>query len=675
MFFARAVLVFLVTAGPVSASTREIAGEWPRDRAEAASGSEGGRAQPAAQPADPKAQALYEFMMARRLEAADDKVGAMAALERARKLDPQSAEIAAEIAGLHFRNDRAAEAAGSAEQALRLDKDNVEAHSILGSVYSAWAEGGAPPPAGQTEASARTAAIEHLTAIVNTPLMATNPNLQMTLGRLHLRAGKPEIAVPILEKVAQQAPWAAEPLLLLYEAQVAQDKIAEAEQSLIQAAEINPRYFPQLAQFYERTGQWPEAASAYEQAIAGARQPSRDLQVRYAAALINTEGGGVKARAVLQELLKASPNDTRVLYMLSSAERSAGDEAAAEATARKILATDPTNVGGLRALVAVLFDRFDYKQIVDVTSPLLKELARAKGREFEGAAVLVQLGIAQQQLAQWDGSIAAFTAAKSLTPNDPEVDAFLVQANLTARRYDRADAVAREALARDPNQPRMVRLRAQALLKSGKTAEANKLLEDNVAKQPSSREFVVGLADLYADQKRTADAIRVLEQARQAFGDDDALTMRMANVYEAGGRLADAEKELRRLMSEDPLNAEAINSLSYMLAEKGVRLPEAIELAQRAVKIEPTNPSYLDTLGWALFKHGRADEAAEPMGKAAAVLTGNSVIQDHHGDVLEKRGRLADAVAAWQRALAGDGEQIDRAAIERKIKAAKSKIK
>ena len=31
----------------------------------------------------------------------------------------------------------------------------------------------------------------------------------------------------------------------------------------------------------------------------------------------------------------------------------------------------------------------------------------------------------------------------------------------------------------------------------------------------------------------------------------------------------------------------------------------------------------------------------------------------------------AEAVAAWQRALAGDGEQIDRAAIEKKIKAHK----
>ena len=656
MFLARAVLVLLVTAG-------------------AAFGGDAGQTT-VVPPVDPKAQALYEFMMARRLEAAEDNAGALAALERAKKLDPHSGEISAELAGYYFRQNRASDAVAAAEQALRLDKDNVEAHNILGSVYSTWAEGGAAPPPGQTAATTRTAAIEHLSAIFNTPLMATNPNLQMTLGRLHLRAGKPELAVPILEKVAQQAPWAAEPLLLLYEAEVSQGKLAEAEQSLIQAAEVNPRYFPQLGQFYERAGKWPEAASAYEQALAGSRQPSRDLQIRYAAALINTEdGGGAKAREVLNELLKATPNDTRVLYMLSSAERSAGDEKAAEATARKIIATDPTNIAGLRALVAVLFDRFDYKQIVDIVTPLAKDPSRARGREFEGAAVLVQLGIAQQQLAQWDASIAAFAAARTLTPDDPEIDAYLVQANLAARRFDRAEALAADVLSRDPNQPRMVRLRAQALLKSGRAAEANKLLEDGVAKQPRNREFVIGLADLYADQKRTDDAVRVLTQAREAFGDDDAMTMRMANVYEAGGRFADAEKELRRLMAEDPLHAEAMNSLSYMLAEKGLRLPEAVDLAQRAVKIEPGNPAYLDTLGWALFKQGRTDEAAGPLSKAAAALTGNSVIQDHHGDLLEKRGRHADAAAAWQRALDGDGEQIDRAAIDKKINAAKARVK
>jgi tetratricopeptide (TPR) repeat protein len=625
-----------------------------------------------AAPADPKAQALFEFLMARRMEAEGDTAGALAALERAKALDPGAAEIPAEMAGLYSRQNRSADAVTAAQHALTLDSGNVEAHHVLAMVFSAMADGAAPPPAGQTAATVRRSAIEHLTAIQATPLMATNPNLQMTLGRLHLREGRADLAVPILEKVAQQVPWAAEPLIILYEAQATLGRMDAAGESLAAAAEINPRYWPTLGQFFERREQWANAVSAYEQALAATRQPSRDLQVRYAAALINTESGASKARGVLGDLLKASPNDARVLYLLAMAERTDRDLPAAEATARRMLALDPTSVTGLRALVAVLFDRYDYRQVADVVAPLVTDLSRARGREFEGAAVLVQLGIAQQQLAQWDAAIAAFTAAKSLTPRDPELDAYLVQAHLAARQFDRAEALAREALARDPGQPRMVRLRAQALLKAGQAAEATALLEKGAAAEPDNRDYVIGLADLYADQRRTDDAVRILERARTTFGDDQTIAMRLAAVYDRGGRLDDAERELRRLIAADPLNGDALNSLAYLLADRGLKLPEAVALAQRALQVEPDNPAYLDTLGWALFKQGRIDEAAGPLGRAAGMLIGNSVIQDHHGDLLMRRGRGAEAIAAWERALAGDGEEIERVAGEQKTKSARA---
>ena len=678
MIVARVVLLALVAASPVlaSASARTSTSELRRDLAEADSGSEGG--QTAATPAAPsRAQAFYEFMMARRLDAAGDHAGALAALERAQQLDPEAAEIVAEMAALHSRQDKPELAVSSGERALKLDPANVEAHHVLALVFSAWAEGGVPPPPGHTTETARLAAIDHLTAIQASPLMATDPNLQMTLGRLQLRAGRAEVAVPILERVSAQAPWAAEPLLLLYDAKIALGRLDEAEDALVGAARINPRYLAQLGQFYERQGKWAEAADAYTEAVKAARGgPSRDLQLRLAGALANVDGGSPKAREVLNELLKTNATDTRVLAVLSGVERTAGDLKAAEATARRMLATDPTNVFGLYALVLTLFDRFDFKQIVDVVAPFAKDAAaRSKGREPEGAALLVQLGIANQQLGAYDAAIVAFNAARELNPRDRDIDAYVIQTHLSARRFDRADALARESLARTPDQPRMVRLRAVALSKSGKVADAIKLLEDGMAARPDSRDYVVGLVDLYTEQKRADEALRVIERARKTFGDDDTLAMRMVTAYEAGGRIAEAEKELRRMMSEDPLNASAMNSLAYLLADHGLRLPEAVELALRAVKIEPDNAAYLDTLGWALFKQGKVDEADPPLTRAADALRGNSVIQDHHGDVLARRGKGIEAIAAWQRALAGDGDQIDRAAIEKKIKAARARRK
>ena len=56
-------------------------------------------------------------------------------------------------------------------------------------------------------------------------------------------------------------------------------------------------------------------------------------------------------------------------------------------------------------------------------------------------------------------------------------------------------------------------------------------------------------------------------------------------------------------------------------------------------------------------------------------MTTNSAVQDHYGDLLFKRGRFDQAIAAWTRALAGDGDSIDRSAIDKKIRSARQKLK
>jgi tetratricopeptide (TPR) repeat protein len=111
-----------------------------------------------------------------------------------------------------------------------------------------------------------------------------------------------------------------------------------------------------------------------------------------------------------------------------------------------------------------------------------------------------------------------------------------------------------------------------------------------------------------------------------------------------------------------------------MLAERGERLTESVDLLKRALTIEPDNGSYLDSIGWAYFKMGDLKQAEENLRRAAEQLTTNSVVQDHYGDLLFKIGRIDDAIAAWTRALAGDGDSIDRSAIDRKLRSAKEKL-
>jgi len=499
-------------------------------------------AQPPDRPGTASADAYLQFLLARQLETQGDAAGALEALKRAEALAPGSAEVVAEMASLYARQNKATDAIAAAERALKIDPKNVEANRLLGLLFAAWSEGAATPPPGRSQAQLRAAAIEHLSRILETPAVATDLNLQLTLGRLQLRAGRADRAVPILENIVSQAPFTSEPYALLADARLALGRVDAAIEALEMAAELNPRYFVNLAELYEKQQRWTAAAGAYEQAVKSIRNPGRDLRLRWAAALLNlTDGSGAsKARDVLKDFLMTSPQDARALFLLASANLQTNDFVAAEEVARKLLALDPTSISGLRALSAALAGRGDHRAVVDLLTPFSKEVAvRSKGRESDAALLLAQLAHAYTELGQHDQAIASLTAA----------------------------------------------------------------------------------------------------------------------------------------IASDPLSAPALNSLGYTLAERGERLPEAVSFIERALKVEPDNPAYLDSLGWALFKQGRAEEAEPFLRKAADALPSQSVILDHYGDVLLRRGKLGEAIGAWERALAGDGLDVDVAVIQKKIKDAKDRQK
>ena len=183
----------------------------------------------------------------------------------------------------------------------------------------------------------------------------------------------------------------------------------------------------------------------------------------------------------------------------------------------------------------------------------------------------------------------------------------------------------------------------------------------------------VALAELLMSGERPAQAETVLVQARSKFPEDTSVLFDLAAAYERQKRYDEAEQAFKQVLARDPLQAQALNYLGYMLADRGLRLQESVDYIRRALAIEPNNPAYLDSLGWAYFKMNRLDLAESNLRQAVADRPKDSAVQDHWGDLLLKRGRLAEAVAAWRRALAGDGQDIDRPKIEAKIRSASVK--
>src|SRR5438132_1627504 len=222
--------------------------------------------------------------------------------------------------------------------------------------------------------------------------------------------------------------------------------------------------------------------------------------------------------------------------------------------------------------------------------------------------------------------------------------------------------------------PRRARREAQALRQSGKADQGIALLEGQLQKHSDDPEAYVALAQVYSETNRGAQAVKMLQDAQAKFPSESSLTFELAAVFEKQKKYSDAEAVFRQLIAREPNHAGALNYLGYMLAERGERLDESVGYIKRALAIEPDNGSYLDSLGWAYFKSGKLDLAEENLKRAADQLLTNSVVQDHYGDVLAKLGRYDQAITAWNRALAGDGDTIDHGDVDRKIRSARQRL-
>jgi tetratricopeptide (TPR) repeat protein len=104
--------------------------------------------------------------------------------------------------------------------------------------------------------------------------------------------------------------------------------------------------------------------------------------------------------------------------------------------------------------------------------------------------------------------------------------------------------------------------------------------------------------------------------------------------YETG-KIAEAIDYLEKALGIDPDNANALNSLGYILAETGTDLPRALDCCKKAVRKNDRNPAYLDSLGWVHHKLGNRNEAIYHLRKALAVSNADREVADHLRKAME----------------------------------------
>jgi tetratricopeptide (TPR) repeat protein len=253
-------------------------------------------------------------------------------------------------------------------------------------------------------------------------------------------------------------------------------------------------------------------------------------------------------------------------------------------------------------------------------------------------------------------------------------DAILLTGQLLERagQYALADEVYDSMTSDSPQYLGAQLGKANALARSGEVEAAIESLRALVQERPESVLVYSALGDLLRREERFSEA----EQAYStALGLLDTVEERhwvliytRAITLERMGEWERAEPEFRHALEFVPDEPQVLNYLGYSLIDKGLKLDEALEMIERAVKAEPDSGYIVDSLGWAFYRLGRYDEAVPVMERAVELMPTDPILNDHLGDVYWAVGREREARFQWRRALSfAPHPDLDTELVRRKI--------
>jgi tetratricopeptide (TPR) repeat protein len=193
-------------------------------------------------------------------------------------------------------------------------------------------------------------------------------------------------------------------------------------------------------------------------------------------------------------------------------------------------------------------------------------------------------------------------------------------------------------------------------IQSGRLDEAHDWLSQLSRGQPRLEVLFATIeSSLLIQEKHPSAAEQLLNTALNKFPNETDLLFARVLYYDSQSNKDGSERDLMQIISMQPEDSRALNHLGYMLADQTTRHGEALELIERAIAISPDDPAIIDSLGWALYKVARYEEALVQMRRAFAAFPDDEVAS-HLGEVLWALGRFDEAMRVWQDALVTDPE-------------------
>jgi tetratricopeptide (TPR) repeat protein len=379
----------------------------------------------------------------------------------------------------------------------------------------------------------------------------------------------------------------------------------------------------------------------------------------------------------LNDMLTVNPNEPQILFSKAALLEALGDGPAALETADTLLGLKPAELNFI-ILKANLLSDLNQKQAaqaflseqlaINPDQPRLRLLlARLlfEAQAFSDARVQYQI---LHEIRPEDGEILFALAMLSIEQAD------FAQARLHLGRLVRTDQRVNQAqyylgLVAEKTGDVALALREFAKVDGGyeylsaqgrivELISVNQSLEDArsyLAKKKLAHNGLRSQFDLIEGQLLSRvdaeDALfEHLDEAIEAQAGDIPLLYFRAMSGQKYDRLDILERDLKQVLTLDPGNADAMNALGYTLADQTDRYDEAYVLIEKALRLKPEEPAFIDSMGWVLYRLNRYEEAIDYLEQAFERFP-NDEVAAHLGEVLWQSGKTRRAKRVWKEAL------------------------
>ncbi|QHN02866.1 tetratricopeptide repeat protein [Granulicella sp. WH15] len=600
--------------------------------------------------------------------------------------DPDSRFLRDGLADLYFKVGRIREAVTAAQDQVKKNPDDVEAHQLLGKVYLRSLGDLTGTQAGEMLALA----IGEYEKIAQ--LTPADVETHLLLGQLYglnHDSAKAEAQFKLAQKLDSNSEEVVLNMARLYSEQ-GDIQHAASVLAAVPEGDRSARVDFALGATYDQLRKPKLAADAYRAALE--QDPENVDTERGLASALMADNQLAAALEVLQKIVAAEPNDVQSQVHLSEVQRRMGHYDDALVTLQKAKALSPNGDNlELPYNEALIYDSLGkYDQAIATLNATLASTSHPDGKytdpeKANRTIFLDRLGIIESEANRPAEAAAAYRQIIALGgDNVARGYQGVVDAYRNAHMWKEAVAAAEEASKALPKEKSVQLMYAFQLADTGKAEDGLTLAKAQLNGGPEDRDSYVAIANINLRLHRSKDAYEALDKAEALIQKPEEklyLYLLRATIADKDKQYAEAEVQYRKVLAIDPNNAGALNDLGYMLADRGVRLPEALTMIQKAVELDPQNGAYLDSLGWVYFKMGQYTLAEENLHKAIERVATDPSIHDHLGEVYDKTNRLKLAVAQWDRAmveyahsLPADADPADVNEVKRKLDNARVKL-